>query len=130
VTLVGCGSSAAVPPPRRTILRPTTPTLAQQIRLAERSGPGFLDYCALQDGRVSAYFTLDLPGAPVVDGWCQTQADRVGSYDRVTFQAHWVGQPILPHGGTVTMTFHVLRDCSDVTLGCSPLISQSGELPP
>jgi hypothetical protein len=128
--LVGCGSNSS-PKSGATPGRPIgSPSVAQEIRLAERAGPGFLDYCPLQAGRTSARFVLDVPGNPSVDGWCETQAVRLPRFDRVAFRLHWVGIPVLAHGGNVTMTYRVYRSCGTSPFRCASQVSQSGRLPP
>jgi len=106
------------------------PPVAHQVRLAQRVGPGFLDYCPKGTGRARAYYQLDLPGEPIVKGWCQTVITRTARADLVTFKAYWDARRVNHTSGTATFTYRVPRSALSGTSTVTPqLIHQSGRLP-
>ena len=133
--LAACGhasSHAAKPGHREVSSRATlaTPTVAYQVRLAQKVGPGFLDYCPKGPGRARAYYQLDLPGEPIVKGWCQTAITRAASGDLITFAAYWDARNINRTSGTLTLTYRVPRNSlSGPSAVSAELIHQSGRLP-
>jgi hypothetical protein len=127
----GCGGSSAKQsdprPPAKAI---PTPTLAQQVRRAERVGPGFLDYCPMRPGRARARFQVDVPGSPIVPGWCLTTAKRDRLKDVVTFRTHWDARRVKGPSGTVTFTYSVPHTAVPGATPAAELVGQSGQLPP
>lgn len=127
----GCGgNSAKQSDPRPAAKAIPTPTLAQQVRQAERVGPGFLDYCPTRPGRARARFQVDVPGNPVVPGWCLTTATRYRLKDVVTFRAHWDAWRVKGPSGTVKFTYSVPNTAVPGATPAAELVGQSGRLPP
>lgn len=106
-----------------------TPTLAQQVRRAERAGPGFLDFCPKYNGRARAYYQLDLPGYKVAKGWCRTEVSRLTGADLVNFTAYWDARAVNQTSGTATFTYRLARNTRPPATPVPILIRQSGTLP-
>ena len=103
------------------------PTLVQQVRLAQREGPGYLDYCPLRPGRSPARYDLSLPGLPRAGGWCETRVRREPRRDVVIFLAHWDARRTLRRAGTEIWRFSVNRPASPTATHVALLIGQSGQ---
>ncbi|GAC1623665.1 MAG: hypothetical protein NVS4B2_00760 [Chloroflexota bacterium] len=128
----GCGSTHARAHARRhtTVRPPGTPTIASQIVLARRRGPGFLDYCPARRGRAPAHFDLGLPGNPRVGGWCVTSWRRTSRGDVVTFQTHWDARRVAGRSGSQTWRYRLNRPASAVATRVAILTGVTGTSPP
>ena len=129
-TIAGCGGQKASRPIHRVARRVPTPTLAHQVRAAERQGPGFLDYCPLRNGQSRARYSIDVPGNPLAPGWCRTVASRGGTADSVTFYAYWDGRRIIGKSGTMMFRYSVPRSAGPHATPTPILVAQGGQLPP
>jgi hypothetical protein len=138
--LAGCGSSSFKDPYAATQTTPRltpTPTLAQQVRRAERVGPGSLNYCPNHSGVASARYSVTVPGGGTAGGWCRTVAQRLSAVDRVTFWMHWDATKLGAGSGTEMLRYVIARPVSSratrVSLRATPvpiLQAQSGSPPP
>ena len=130
--LAGCGggNTAKKSDPSPLARSIPTPTLSQQVRRAERTGPGFLDYCPTYSGRAPARFDVDVPGNPVAPGWCLTTVERHRVKDVVTFRAHWDARRLTGSSGTAVFTYSVPRTAVPGATPAAELVGQSGQLPP
>jgi hypothetical protein len=125
--LSGCGAHVS----RNTAARSEpTPTLAQQVRRAERTGPGSLNYCPRHTSTAPAAYSLTIPGGGTATGWCRTLAQRFPRADRVTFWMYWDARRHGAGRGTEMLRFELSRKA---TVGATPvpmLVGQAGLPPP
>lgn len=110
--IAACGNSRATSHDhgaRSTAL--PTPTLAQQVRRAERAGPGILDECPTNNGRRTGKYDVSVPGSALVPGWCQTTARRElsGGADTVSFRIYWDARRVTGQTYIYALTYSVPR---------------------
>lgn len=107
-----------------------TPTLSHQVRLAQHSGPGFLDFCPVRPGTAPASYDLIAPHGGVLPGSCSTAVLRGRDADYVTFRAYWDARAFHRGQGTNILVYFVSRRQSLLATPTPLLIRQSGPLPP
>lgn len=105
-------------------------TIASSVTAARRHSPGPYDFCPLHAGRSRATYSLDVPGAPLVGGWCQTEIARIPAGYRVTLTAHWDARRLLHRSGTMTLVYRVASTTSKSESLDATLIRQTGLPPP
>jgi hypothetical protein len=93
-------------------------------------GPGFLDYCPGHNGVGIARYELDLPGGPVVPGYCETVARRGHHIDVVIFHAYWDARKVNKKVGVASFMYTVDRKVSAIVTPLPHLTAQAGTLPP
>ncbi|MGG7381502.1 hypothetical protein ACQ7B2_23105, partial [Escherichia coli] len=83
------------------------PAPADLVVLAERAGPGFLNYCPRHNGVARARIDISIPGSPLVPGWCRTRLRRSVGGLSVTFTVHWDARGTTARSGTLRLTYYV-----------------------
>jgi hypothetical protein len=107
-----------------------TPQPSSEVDLAQRAGPGFLDYCPLHNGTAKAKIDISIPGSPQVPGWCRTAVNPSVDGTTVAFTVHWDARGTAAKSGTMRLTYYVPVPPSPQTTPQAVLVAQRGMPPP